>query len=120
MSKPRRDNQYLADILEAIRRILDYTQDLTYDGFLRSPMIQDAVLRNLQVVGEATNKLSSTLQANYPDMPWQVMAGMRDKIVHDYFGIDYQVVWDVARGDLPQLMLQVETILREVAGDEAD
>lgn len=69
MSKPRRDSHYLADILDAIRHILEYTADLPYDEYLRSRLVQDAVLRNFQVIGEAIKKLSPALQADYPAVP---------------------------------------------------
>jgi uncharacterized protein with HEPN domain len=117
-SNARRDSQYLADILEAIQHVLEYTCELTYDEFLHSSLVQDAVLRNIQVIGEATKKLSAGLQAKHTQTPWREMAGMRDKVVHDYFDIDHQVVWDAARRDLPPLRDQVEAILQEVAGNE--
>ena len=118
MSKPRRDKHYLADIVEAIERILSYTQGLTYADFLANAMVQDAMLRNLQVIGEATKKLSDALSAAHPDVPWREMAGMRDKIVHDYFGINYQVVWDVVQRDLPGVLLQIRAMLEAGLGGE--
>jgi uncharacterized protein with HEPN domain len=113
MSKQRRDKQHLADIEEAIKRILDYTADLEYTTFLERPMVQDAVLRNFQVVGEATKKLSDKIRSSYPDVPWRNIAGMRDKIVHDYIEIEYQTVWDVIQKDLPQILTQIGQILSE-------
>ena len=114
MSKQRRDKRHLADIEEAIKRILDYTVDLEYTTFLERPMVQDAVLRNFQVIGEATKRLSDTLRSSYPDVPWRNIAGMRDKIVHDYIEIEYQTVWDVIKQDLPQVLNHIEHILSEV------
>lgn len=115
MSKPSRDATYLADIEEASERILNYTRDLDYETFLTHPMVQNAVLRNFQILGEATKKLSSALRQNYPDVPWREIAGMRDKIVHDYFGVNFDTVWDVVQQDLPQLRQRMTAILDEMA-----
>ena len=85
MSKQRRDRLFLGDIAEAIGRIIAYTGKLSYEQFLGDTMVQDAVLRNLQVIGEATKRLSPSLRDALPALPWREMAGMRDKIVHEYF-----------------------------------
>lgn len=116
MSRRRRDSQYLVDIRDAIFRILDYTHGLEYKAFLDRPIVQDAVIRNLQVIGEATKKLSDDLRLKHPDVPWRDMAGLRDRLVHDYFGIDYPIVWDVVQRDLPSVLPQVETILQNEIG----
>lgn len=113
MSKPQRDKLYLAHIAEAIQRTIAYTADLSYEQFLGDTMVQDAVLRNFQVIGEATKKLSTAIRHTHPDLPWREMAGMRDKIVHEYFGINLQIVWDVAHQDMPRLLPQIEAILLE-------
>ncbi|NPV07468.1 MAG: DUF86 domain-containing protein [Anaerolineae bacterium] len=120
MSRLRRDSSYLADILEASERVAAYTEGLTYEDFLARPMVQDAVLRNIQVIGEATKKLSSGLRTGHAHIPWQAMAGMRDRIVHHYFGINYEVVWDVVRKDLPRVASQVRAVLAEVARGEGE
>lgn len=113
MSLRRRDSQYLADILEASRRILLYTEGLTYDEFVEQTLIQDAVLRNLQVLGEATKRLSETVRAGHREIAWREIAGMRDRVVHDYFGTDLRIVWEVVRHDLPPLLARVRTILAQ-------
>ena len=113
MSKPRRDNDYLSDILEAMQRIMAYTKDLSYEQFISNVMAQDATIRNLQVIGEAAKKLSQSVRSIYPDIRWREMAGMRDKIVHEYFGVNLEVVWEVARKDIPQLSALIGDILRE-------
>jgi len=116
MSNPRRNRQYLADIVEAMQRTLEYTQGLSFDGFMEQRMAQDAVLRNLQVIGEAAKKLSGDLCARHANVPWRDMAGLRDRIVHDYFGIDHEVVWDVMQNDLPALLPLIAAILQEESG----
>jgi uncharacterized protein with HEPN domain len=120
MSHPRPDRAYLADIHEAIRRILDYTRGLTYQTFLDSPMVQDAVLRNIQIIGEATKKLTETRRTAHPNVPWREMAGMRDRIVHHYFGIEWNVVWDVIQNSLPNLQPVIEAVLKQADEEATD
>lgn len=110
MSK-RRDRDFLNDIREAIQRIAAYTKGMTYSRFLKDIKTQDAVVRNLEVIGEATKNLSSRLKKTYPQIPWKDLAGVRDKMIHHYFGISYEIVWKIAREQLPQLLPQVEAIL---------
>lgn len=119
MSSPRRDGQYLADICEAMHRVLTYTKDMSCEEFAAREMAQDAVLRNLQVIGEAAKKLSPELRAQHNSVPWRDMAGLRDRIVHDYFGIDYDVVWSVVSNDVPRLLPVMLGILTdEISGKE--
>jgi uncharacterized protein with HEPN domain len=116
MSAHRRDQDYLSDIFEAMDRILSYTSDLDYDRFMEDKKTQDAVLRNLQVMGEATKKLSQRLREVYPGTPWRQIAGMRDKVVHEYFGINYDIVWAVVSRDIPDVFPQIEAILTQEGG----
>jgi uncharacterized protein with HEPN domain len=111
MSAQRRDNDYLADIQEAIQRVIAYTNELSYQQFLEDTKTQDAVVRNLQVIGEAAKKLSVSLRKAHAHLPWKEMAGLRDKIVHEYFGINYDIVWTVAREELPVLVSEIEDLL---------
>lgn len=108
------DATYLAHILEAIRRIREYTQQGEAD-FLADGRTQDAVLRNLQIVGEAAKKLSTGMIASRPDIPWRSMSGLRDRVVHDDFGVSLAIVWDVVANHLPAL----EASLRELADRQA-
>ncbi len=106
----RRDGDYLNDIIEAAERIIGYTADLTYAAFLNDNKTQDAVLRNLQIIGEAVKRLSGSFKRGYPGLPWREMAGMRDKITHEYFGINYDIVWTVAHEQIPRLLAELEAI----------
>jgi uncharacterized protein with HEPN domain len=72
---------------------------------------QDAVVRNLEVIGEATKNLSARLRKTYPQIPWKNLAGVRDKMIHHYFGINYEIVWTIAQKDLPGLLPQIEDML---------
>jgi uncharacterized protein with HEPN domain len=99
---------------DRIERILLYTTGGRED-FFESLLIQDAVIRNFEVIGEATKKLSLELRQQYPDIPWRRIAGFRDVLIHDYMGIDLDEVWDVVDRDLPELKSNVEAILQELA-----
>jgi len=88
----RRDQDYLSDIQEAIARILMYIEGMTFEQFLKDSKTQDAVVRNLEVIGEATKNLSSHFKKAYPQIQWKDMAGVRDKMIHHYFGINYEIV----------------------------
>jgi uncharacterized protein with HEPN domain len=110
MSK-RRDSDYLNDIREAIHRILTYTAELTYQQFMGDIKTQDAVVRNLEIIGEATKKLSAHIKKSCPKVPWKEMMGVRDKMIHHYFGINYEIVWTISKEELAGLLPQIERIL---------
>jgi uncharacterized protein with HEPN domain len=108
----RTDGDFLNDIQEAVRRINAYTAAMTYEQFLADIKTQDAVIRNLEIIGEATKGLPAALRAKYPEVPWKGMAGVRDKLIHHYFGVNLDIVWDVVTVELPALERQVEGMVR--------
>jgi len=112
MSK-RRDRDYPNDIREAIQRISAYTAGLTYEEFMKDMKTQDAVVRNLEIIGEATKNLSAGLKKSYPKIPWKDLMGMRDKMIHHYFGINYEIVWTIAREELTGFLPQIEEIVKK-------
>ncbi|MDE0014512.1 MAG: DUF86 domain-containing protein [Candidatus Poribacteria bacterium] len=101
----RADKDFLYDIQEAVRRIKIYTREMTYKEFLADTRTQDAVIRNIEIIGEATKKLSVELRTQYPDVPWTEMAGTRDRLIHNYFGVDIEVVWKISIDELSILTL---------------
>lgn len=103
-------NVYLGDILESISKIEEYTRELTINDFEDDLKSQDAVLRCLEVIGEAVKNLPQDLKGRYPEIPWQRVAGMRDVLIHKYFGVKTERVWRVIRKDLPKLREQIEQI----------
>lgn len=110
MSK-RTEEDYLRDILEASRRIFSYTESMNYEDFLRDIKTQDAVMRNIEIIGEATKNISAEIRIEHREIPWKSLAGMRDKLIHDYFGVNIDIVWGVLAGDLPKLVDQIGQIL---------
>ena len=109
----RTDRDFLSDIQEAIRRIAEYTVGMTYRAFLEDTKTQDAVVRNLEIIGEATKNLARNLRERYPDAPWKSMAGVRDRLIHHYFGVNLDIVWQIVVDELPKVALQLEEILSE-------
>jgi uncharacterized protein with HEPN domain len=107
----RADDDFLKDIQEAVRRIRAYTDVMAYERFLADTRTQDAVIRNLEIIGEATKSLSAQLRGEYPDVPWKGMAGVRDRLVHHYFGVNLDIVWDIVTVELPLLESRVEEIM---------
>lgn len=108
-----RDLTYIGDMLDAIRRIETYTAGVKKKEFIEHLMMQDAVMRQIEIIGEASNSVSDEFQEKHPEFPWFQMRGIRNKIVHDYRGINLQVIWDTVKNDLPALKKQVEGILGE-------
>lgn len=106
----KEDRVYLLHIQDAIGQIRAYTVD-GKEAFLRDRMTQDAVVRNLEIIGEAVKRLSPELRSEYADVPWKRVAGMRDKMIHDYFGVDWQLVWEVVEKDLHALAETVRSIV---------
>jgi len=113
----RSDLDYLRDIREAVHRIGLYTDAMTYDHFQADTKTQDAVIRNLEIVGEAAKSLSNELRAKYADLPWRGMAGVRDRLIHHYFGINLDIVWDIVTVELSVLRSKVEEILQHECSD---
>lgn len=111
MSAPREDAVYLGHIRDALLRIESYVEGVTEDEFFKTPLIQDGVIRQIQIIGEATKRLSAGLRERTPEIPWADIAGMRDKIVHDYMGIDLETVWETATKDVPALESQLRRLV---------
>jgi uncharacterized protein with HEPN domain len=109
----RNDRTYLAHIREAIENIEDYLKGASYEQFASSKMMVDAVVRELEIIGEASNNLSDEFRRRHSDMLWQRMKDMRNFLIHEYFGVNTKVVWDTCKDDLPQLKSFIEKILDE-------
>ena len=110
----KQDHVYLLHIRDAIDRALSYTAE-GKRAFFADPRTQDEVIRNLEVVGEAVKNLSENLKARHATVPWKRIAGMRDKMIHEYFGVNVQLVWEAVEQELPRLKQEVGAILQKSA-----
>ncbi len=105
---------YLRDILEAIERIERYIGGCTFEQFSNSTLVMDAVVRNFEIIGEATKHIPDELKQENPLIRWRDMAGMRDKLAHEYFGVDIDILWKTSINRLPALKSQLEDLIKEV------
>jgi uncharacterized protein with HEPN domain len=112
-----RDPAYLLDILIAARLIQDYMRDADRATFESNTMLQDAIARRLEIIDEATRRLSPEFRAAHPEIPWQVMVGMRSRLIHGYDNVNLKTVWDTIQDDIPTLIAQIEPL---VPPDEPD
>jgi len=103
---------FVEDILTAVEKIETYTRNMTYDEFATTSVIIDAVIRNFEVIGEATKNIPKRIRNRYPDIHWKEAAGFRDVLIHSYFGIDVESVWDTVRFNIPAFKEQMERVLR--------
>ncbi len=103
----------LSDIVQAIRKIEKYTADIDYDEFAQNELIQDAVVRNLEIIGEAVKNVPEEIRKKYPGIEWRKMAGLRDILIHAYFGIDVNIVWDIVKNKIPVIKHEIHKILSE-------
>ena len=104
-------NLLLKDIIEAFAKIKRYTVGMTYDDFVNDEKTLDAVLRNFEVIGEAVKGIPDNIRLRYPHMEWREMAGLRDIITHQYFGIDLEIIWDVIEKEVEVLEAQVKAVM---------
>ncbi|MFT3892378.1 MAG: DUF86 domain-containing protein [Anaerolineales bacterium] len=107
------DTVYLQHILDAIKTIEEYLQGINEERFKATRLLQDGTIRQTEIVGEAVRHISKDLRKTYPEIPWQDIAGMRDKLIHDYFGVDLEKVWLTTQEDLPPLKEKVVKILKD-------
>ncbi len=107
---------YVEDMLDAMDKATLLLEGVTYEQFEADFRINFAVVRALEIVGEAAKRLPPDLRQQYPGIPWKVMAGMRDRIVHGYDVVDLQIVWDVVKRDIPQVKPQIQKILADHSG----
>ena len=112
MSK-RGDREYLADIHMACKNIIEYSVGYDFNMFTSDRKTQDAVLRNIEIIGEAVKNISDKIKKKYPEVEWHEIARTRDKLIHSYFGVDLDVVWDIITLDIPRLQHQIEEIIKK-------
>jgi uncharacterized protein with HEPN domain len=113
---------YIKDILECIERVEEFVGDMNFDGFLADDKTSSAVVRKLEIIGEATKNIpksitQKSITQKYDEVPWKEMARMRDKIIHFYFGVDYEIVWSVIKERLPEIKPTILQILEDMRND---
>lgn len=106
----------LQDILEAIEKNKQYTRGMSFKKFLSDNKTIDAVLRNFMVIGEAANNVPEKIKTKYSQVPWKKMVGMRNFVVHEYFGVSYEILWRTLKHDLPKLVVPLKKIVKEAQG----
>ena len=107
---------FLNHILDAIKKIEKYIQGIDEEAFKKNDLVQDGVIRQIEIIGEAVKRLSDDLTSQSAHVPWQDVAGMRDKLIHDYFGVDIDTVWLTVKKDIPDLKEEIKRIIERLEG----
>ncbi|MGE4518608.1 MAG: DUF86 domain-containing protein [Desulfobacteraceae bacterium] len=111
----RDDSVFLKHIRDSAVRIEKYIEGFDYNEFSENELVQDAVIRQLEIIGEAVKKISPYLKVLYSEIPWKDIAGMRDKLIHDYFGVDIETVWLTAFNDIPEIYKKIISIINNIS-----
>lgn len=107
----QRDDAHLLDILQSARLARQYVEGLDRESFMREPQVQDAVIRRLEIIGEAARRVSDETRMNLPGLPWREMIGMRNRLIHQYDFVSLAIVWEVTQDDLPPLIVALTAVL---------
>ena len=110
----KRDLLFLSHILDACAQIIEYIENINFVTFQKTRLIQSAVIRELEIIGEATKNLTSDIRNNFKDIPWKKITGMRDKLSHGYFTVDLKEVWNTAKKNISPLKMSIEKIIRNI------
>ena len=110
---------YIKDIFEAMGAVQTFVEGMDLDALVADDKTASAVVRKLEIIGEATKNVPEEIRQKYPQVPWRQMAGMRDRIIHAYFAVDYAVVWDTLKVDIPPLQPIIQQILEDMEEEQA-
>jgi len=106
-------NLYLEDMLTSMQRIEEYIGDMEFRKFKMNYMIIDAIIRNFEIIGEASKNVPPVIKNKYPEIPWKKMYGLRNLIAHEYFGIDYEMIWEISKNNLPKNSIDLKEIIEK-------
>ena len=107
---------FLEDMLEAAEKILSYTVGMSFDAFVSDNKTIDAVVRNFEIIGEAANRVPDEFKSDHPEIEWRRMSGLRNRIIHEYFGINYETVWKIKEENIPELIDFIRQAIDDLAG----
>ncbi|MEM4616680.1 MAG: DUF86 domain-containing protein [Archaeoglobaceae archaeon] len=109
---------YVEDIVEAMKDAMSFVEGMDYEDFAKDKRTAYAVIRAIEIIGEAVKKVPISVRKRYPEIPWKEMAGMRDKVIHEYFGVDLRIIWKTVKEDIPNLRPLFEKILKDFEKSE--
>jgi len=110
----REIGDYIEDIISAMDKAMDFVKNMSYEEFIRDDKTAYAVVRAIEIIGEAVKNIPGNVRNNYPEIPWKDMAGMRNKVIHEYFGVKLNIVWRTVKEEIPPLKPLFEKILKEL------
>ena len=106
-------NLYIEDMLTSMQRIEEYIGEMGFREFKMNYLVVDAIIRNFEIIGEASKNITPEIKDKYPEIPWKKMYGLRNLIAHEYFGIDYEMIWEISKNNLPQNSIDLKNILEK-------
>ncbi len=107
---------FLKDIIASAEKIIRYINDKSFEEFIQNELLADGVIRNLEIIGEAVKNIPSQVKQKYANVEWKKISGLQDTLIHEYFGLDYELLWDIVKTKIPPLKEQIEAVLEEEKG----